>query len=79
MRDPSPDDVPLPLADRTVLGFRVLFLFGVLVGAALSGAVLIWTGVAARALADPCERSPSPPTYATMGFELAITERYTES
>ena len=75
MRDPSPDDVPLPLADRRVLGFRVPFLFGVLVGVTLSGAVLIWTGVAARALADPCARSP-PATYAVAVFDSAITERY---
>ena len=69
MRDPSADGAPLPLADQTVFGFRVLFLFGVLVGAALSGAVLVWTDVAARALADPCERPPPRPTYVAGGGE----------
>lgn len=45
----------VPLADRTVLGFLVLFLFGVPVGVKLAGAVLVWAGAVARALADPCE------------------------
>ena len=74
MRASASDGAPLSLADRSVLGFGVLFLFGVLVGAALSGAVLIWTGVAARALADPCERSARPPVYAGEVFEISITE-----
>ena len=67
------DDDFIPLADRTVLGFRVLFLFGVLVGVMLAGAVLVWTGVAARALADPCERSA--PTFGAVETDFAITER----
>ena len=67
------DDGFIPLADRTMLGFRVLFLFGVLVGVMLAGAVLVWTGVAARALADPCERVA--PTYVAVERDYAITDR----
>lgn len=45
--------------DRTALGFRVAFLWGVVVGVLLAGTVLVWSGVVARTLADPCER-PAP-------------------
>ena len=69
----DPDDDFVPLADRTVLGFRVLFLFGVLVGVMLAGAVLVGTGVAARALADPCGRAA--PTFVAAGVDHAITAR----
>ena len=53
-----------PLMDRKVLGFRVLSLFGALVGALFSLAVMIWTGVA-RDVIDPCSAGPEPrPVYA---------------
>lgn len=51
------------LPDRTVLGFRVSFLWGVAVGVGLALAVLLWAGVARRVLSDPCERPPPVRTY----------------
>lgn len=51
-------DRPLP-TERTILGFRVSFLWGALVGALFTFTVLTWSGVVSRALADPCRPTRS--------------------
>ena len=50
---------PPVFPDRTIFGFRVSFLWGVVVGALLVLVVLLWLGVVRRALADPCAARPT--------------------
>jgi hypothetical protein len=62
--------------DRTVLGFRVAFLWGVVVGVLLAGAVLVWSGVVSRTFADPCERAA--PTFVAAGPDRGGAVGYAE-